>query len=338
MAGALRLGGFYSMKTILITGAAGFIGGHACALFQRQGWRVVGTDRKEPVWPAGDSFHRCDLLDREGLRALARQINPAVILHLGAATRVAGLRWEDYGVNVAGVDNVIAAVETASACERVIFASTRLICPVYSPSTHLWDYRPPNLYGLSKVEGEKLVRQSCLRVPWIIVRPTGIWGPGFRSPSYRDFFVQVQRGLYFHIRGITPTRTFGYVGNAAYQMLRLAEAPLEQVAGSVHYLGDYQPLQVRVWAELIAQQFGRPPVRELPRSAARAAAMVGDLLGRVGLNQLPLNSSRYHNMTADSVYDLSALAQVAPDLPHTLETGTELTTRWMRDGEKSRPF
>jgi nucleoside-diphosphate-sugar epimerase len=125
----------------------------------------------------------------------------------------------------------------------------------------------------------------------------------------------VQRGLYFHIRGITPTRTFGYVGNTAYQMLRLAEAPLEQVAGSVHYLGDYQPLQVRVWADMIAQQFGRPLARELPRSVARGAAMVGDLLGRVGLDQLPLNSSRYRNMTADSVYDLSALAQVAPDLP-----------------------
>jgi NAD(P)-dependent dehydrogenase (short-subunit alcohol dehydrogenase family) len=87
VARALRPG---SMKSIVITGAAGFIGGHACALFQRHGWRVIGTDSREPVWPAGDSFHRCDLLDREGLRALARQINPAVILHLGAATRVAG--------------------------------------------------------------------------------------------------------------------------------------------------------------------------------------------------------------------------------------------------------
>ena len=326
------------MKTILITGAAGFIGGHACALFQRQGWRVIGTDCREPMWPVGDSFHHRDLLDRDGLLALARRINPEVILHLGAATRVAGLPWEGYAANVAGVDNVIAAAEAVLACERVIFASTRLICPVYSPGTHLWDYRPPNLYGSSKVEGEKLVRNSRLRVPWIIVRPTGIWGPGFRSPSYRDFFVQVQRGLYFHIRGITPTRTFGYVGNTAHQILRLAEAPLEQVAGSVHYLGDYQPVQVRGWADMIAQQFGRPAVRELSRLVARCVAMVGDMLGRVGLNQFPLNSSRYRNMTADSVSDLSALAQMAPDLPYTLETGTELTTRWMRDGEKGRPF
>jgi nucleoside-diphosphate-sugar epimerase len=324
------------MKTILITGAAGFLGGHACALFQRQGWRVAGTDRAEPAWPIGDSFDRCDLIDREGLLALTRRINPTVILHLGAETRVTGLRREDYTVNVTGVDNVIAAVEGAPSCERVIFASTRLICPVYSPGTHLWDYRPPNLYGASKVEGEKLVRKK-LRVPWIIVRPTGIWGPGFRSPSYRDFFVQVQRGHYFHIHGISPTRTFGYVGNTAYQILRLAEAPLDQVAGSVHYLGDYQPLQVRAWADMIAQHFGRPPPRELPRLVAHGGAMMGDLLGRMGWNRFPLNSSRYRNMIADSVYDLSALVQVASDLPYTLETGTELTTRWMREGERSRP-
>jgi nucleoside-diphosphate-sugar epimerase len=326
------------MRKILITGAAGFIGSHACSFFERSGWYVVGTDVATPTWPAGQEFEQCDLLDREGLVKLFQRVDPDIIIHLGAETRVAGLVRKDYAVNVAGVDNLVEAVRSAPNCKRVIFASTRLICPVYSPSTHVWDYRPPNLYGASKVEGEKIVRSSKLDIPWILVRPTGIWGPGFRSPSYRDFFVQVRRGRYFHIRGISPLRTFGYVGNTVYQLLRLAEAPTDAVAGSVHYLGDYNPLRVRDWANMIAEHFHKKTPAELPELAARAAAWVGDGLLGVGFTRFPLNSSRYRNMTSDSVYDLDALASLAPNLPYSLEAATKHTTQWMMDGENGAPF
>ncbi len=326
------------MKTVFITGAAGFIGSHAAYDFKKSGWRVVGTDRYEAKWDLYDDFYVCDLLDGHRLKEIAVKVDPDLFLHLGAEIRVEGLKWSDYAVNIEGVSNVIDAVNSLNSCERVIYASTRLICPVYSPSEHLWDYRPPNMYGASKVEGEKLVRNTKSNVPWVMVRPTGIWGPGFRSPSYRDFFVQVRKGRYFHVNGINPSRTFGYVGNTVYQLLSLAEAPLDKVNGSVHYLGDYEPLQVREWADMIAHNFSKRALMELPQSLTKTIACFGDALLKMGITQFPLNSSRFRNMSADSVYDLSDLAAVAPDLPFSLEEATKLTTDWMMRGEDQSPF
>ena len=51
---------------------------------------------------------------------------------------------------------------------------------------------PPNLYGESKVIGEKLVQESEINCDWVIVRPTSIWGPWFEHSS--DFFKVIDRG------------------------------------------------------------------------------------------------------------------------------------------------
>jgi GlcNAc-P-P-Und epimerase len=322
------------MNKILITGASGFIGAHAVRYFSEAGWTVVGTDLTRGQHLNDVEFFVCDLLDRSRLSEIVTAAKPNVLLHLGAETRVAGLKWEDYAANVAGVANVVTAATATSSCKRVVFTSTRLICPVYDPGRTTWDYRPPNLYGASKVEGEKIVRNGAGRVPWVLVRPTGIWGPGFKSPSYRDFFVQIRLGRYFHVKRISPRRTFGFVGNTVYQLYKIVNADAPAVERKVFYLGDYKPLLVREWAEQIADQFGVERLRELPSSILKTAAKLGDALAMLRVTGFPLNTSRYRNMTADSVYDLTELEKIAPLLPYSLARATEVTTRWMRNGEK----
>ncbi len=83
------------MSTILITGAHGFIAGILAAHFHTNGWRVVGTARREDGAPHFDAVHRCAL--GESLRDLLARERVDAVVH---AAYYAGP--DEYRVNVEG--------------------------------------------------------------------------------------------------------------------------------------------------------------------------------------------------------------------------------------------
>jgi nucleoside-diphosphate-sugar epimerase len=258
--------------------------------------------------------------------------NPDYLLHLGARTDTFERRSLDgYAANVQGVRNVIAAANASRGLRRIIMTSSRLVCPIgYLPKSDD-DFCPPNLYGQSKVETERITKATAIRAEWLITRPTAIWGPGFMVPSYRDFFEQIRRGRYFHLGSSNPRKTFGYVKNFSFQMEKLLEAPQERVQGRIFYVGDYEPVSLRDWADLIAREFGRRPVLTVPLGLLRAAAFGGDLLKKVKWDNAPLTSYRLGNMLSESVHDCTALAALTGPLPHDLESATRETVAWLKN-------
>ena len=83
---------------------------------------------------------------------------------------------------------MIESVKDLQRLERVIFASSLLVCQVgYIPDS-FDEYCPSTPYGISKMKGETFKR-SCSSVDWVIVRPISIWGPWNHEP-YLQFFNQ----------------------------------------------------------------------------------------------------------------------------------------------------
>ncbi|MDO7906984.1 GDP-mannose 4,6-dehydratase [Paenibacillus sp. JX-17] len=80
-------------NVILITGALGFTGIHACRHFADLGWRVAALVRKIPAslpsgLPENMDIYSCDLLDKEKLKRVVKQISPDYVLHLGGKNSV----------------------------------------------------------------------------------------------------------------------------------------------------------------------------------------------------------------------------------------------------------
>ena len=78
-------------RTILVTGAAGFIGSHACEALLARGFRAIGVDRCPNRWSEVVAAHTviADLLDEDALQArLPADID--LIVHLAANPRVCG--------------------------------------------------------------------------------------------------------------------------------------------------------------------------------------------------------------------------------------------------------
>lgn len=314
---------------ILVTGGSGFIGTNLVAAYIRAGVPVINLDVVAPRDPGcSAAWVRGDVRHLDVIRSAVLNFRPTHVFHLAARTDLKGQHIDDYDTNVTGVMNLLSALQAAPhLIERAVIASSRLVCRIgYQPR---WDddFCPTTAYGQSKVATERLVRDEKT-VPWVLVRPTSIWGPWFGVP-YRDFFLSVARGRYVHPAERQIHKSFGFVGNTTWQLHRVMTAPASDVLGRTFYLADDPPIEVGDFANRISAAIGRRPPRAAPLSVLRAIAGIGDVLERVGL-RAPLTSFRLANLLTPVVHDVGALIRITGGLPYGEAEGVAITVAWMR--------
>ncbi|MEP1094940.1 MAG: NAD(P)-dependent oxidoreductase [Cyclobacteriaceae bacterium] len=322
------------MKKLIVTGGSGFIGTNAVEFFENKGFDVLNIDIKEPKNGKRLSLWRkCDITNLQEYKRIVLDFDPDCFLHLAARTDLLEAKKLDgYSANIEGVANTVHIIGESNV-KRSLFASSRMVCKIdYLPENEI-DYCPPNLYGQSKVEGEKIVRDSQLDCEWMIFRPTSIWGEYFDIP-YRDFFDKIKQKQYFHPGKYDPNKSFGYVGNSVFQIEKLLTAPAKDIHGSTLYLADYPPINLKHWANQVAREFGQKGIRTAPTVLLKAAAIVGDLTKRLGLANPPLTSFRLNNLVTNMVYDTSTLQDICGELPFNLEESVKRTVNWLVGLEK----
>jgi nucleoside-diphosphate-sugar epimerase len=315
-------------RRVLVTGGSGFIGTNIVQHHLDAGDRVWNVDVAAPKDPGHASvWNRVDLLDAAQLARLVEQIEPQIVYHMGARTDLLGATLNDYAANTIGVSNLVRALRPVKP-QLAIFASSMLVCRIGYRPTNETDYCPSTVYGESKIAGERIVRAEAEDFPWVIVRPTSIWGPWFGSP-YRDFFTAVSRNLYVHPRGCRIKRNYGFVLNSVAQMSALAASGGGGLLGRTVYLADYVPIELKDWADRIQRALGVRPVRELPLWVFKTAAKGGDLLKKLGYGIPPMSSYRLNNMLTEMTHDTAPLQSVLPTLPYSLDQAIRITSDWL---------
>jgi len=319
-------------RRVLIMGGSGFVGTNLVEHFSQSGWEVRNFDIAVPR--NRDHFRywiNVDILDRKRLIDETSKFQPTVLLHFAARTdlnerqNIAG-----YGANIEGVSNVIEAIQSTHSIQRSVFASSQLVCELgYQPQNE-YDYRPSTLYGESKVLTEKIIRTAeNIDAIWTIIRPTSLWGPWFDVP-YKSFFLTIARNLYVHPGGVHTLKQWGFVGNSAFQVCRLIEAPAERVHKKTFYLADYQPIELREFANKVQVVVGAKPIKTIPTRLLKTAALLGDIGNKIGWANPPLTSFRYSNIVTMETQDLRQLQEIVGPLPYSIDQGIDLTVQWLR--------
>lgn len=259
------------MKTALVTGATGFVGGAVVDALLDAGWRVTVLVRNPARIHARHHGRVSALLgDLAGtlpdLPACDAVIHAAADMDFGHDTRAMG------SVTVEGTEKLLTAVRTMAVPARFVHVSSQA---VYGFDRHYTDadestpMRPsPFPYCDTKRRAEDAVWASGLAVT--VLRPGFVYGPG--DVRTLPPVVRMMRAgqLTAHVDGGNFDTGCVHVANCAAGIVAAATRP--EAVGEAFNLGDGRVLTIRAMIASLADRLGVPaPAWSLPYPVAVAA-------------------------------------------------------------------
>ena len=183
----------HERKSVLVTGARGFIGRAVLKLLQREGYEVVAVDNSAPLGTAGDLSSEpefaVDITDVERLRSIFQSRAIGGIIHLAAILPTAAQRDPVLAtrVNVQGSLNVLEMAREFGV-RSVVFGSSLSVygtCPADRVVSELDRAAPEDLYGAAKlyVEHTGEVYRELHGMEFVSLRIGRVVGPGARSAT-----------------------------------------------------------------------------------------------------------------------------------------------------------
>ena len=264
-------------RRILITGSEGLIGRAMHAALEARGAEVVGLDL------LGTGREHGDVRSLSRVRDALRGCDGVV--HLAAVSRVLWGEHDPEGcrsTNVGGLRNVLQALDERKPRPWLLFASSREVYgqPRLLPAAEDTPLLPVNVYGRSKVEGERLMEEAKARgLRAATVRLSNVYG------SVRDhadrvvpaFARAAVSGSTIRIDGAGCTFDFTHIDDTARGMMALINLleigetppPIHLLTGTPTTLRDLATLAIDI-------ADGTSPVVEAPPRSFDVSRFHGD--------------------------------------------------------------
>jgi nucleoside-diphosphate-sugar epimerase len=303
---------------VLVTGCSGFIGKEVSEFFLSQNYKVYGLDKVKSKNIDRIRFFKCDIMNKNNLLKIFKEVNPHLIIHLAAKADLKSNDLNYYKDNYLGTKNIIDAANLVSSIKRIIFTSTLLVNKIGTNNNQFLFYNPNTKYGESKVLMEKVIRSSECKFDWCIIRPTTIWGDNIQN-HFKTLLNLIEKKLYFHTGYKKIYKSYGYVKNSAFQIYKLANTKNYLFNRKIYYISDYESIELKEWINKISNLLIGTDVKiTLPTFFAKFLALIGDAFLVFGFKGFPIQSFRLNNILVNFKVNTSCLKKVCGRLPYNL--------------------
>jgi nucleoside-diphosphate-sugar epimerase len=325
---------------ILITGASGFIGSFIVEEALRRGFETWAAVRKSSSreWLQDERIHfiELNLSSKEQLVEQLRGKDFDYVVHAAGVTKC--LNKQDFHrINTEGTKNLVdALLEVEMPLKRLVYLSSLSIFGAikeqqpYEEIKETDTPQPNTEYGKSKLAAEQYLNSVSSRVPYIILRPTGVYGP--REKDYFIMAKSIKQHSDFAVGFKRQDITFVYVKDVV-QAVFLALEKSEN--GRKYFLSDGQVYQSATFSNLIHEELGRPWWIRItaPVWVLRIVTFFGEYIGRMTGKVTALNNDKYNILRQRNWRcDIQpAIDELGYHPTYNLEQGVKETIQWYKD-------
>ena len=333
---------------ILITGASGFIGSFIVEEALRRGmetWAAVrGSSKRDFLQDERIHFIELNLNVEEQLEEQLKGHQFDYVVHAAGVTKC--LNTSDFHrVNTEGTKHlVMALMKTQHQLKRFVYLSSLSVFGAIheqQPYTEIKETdtpRPNTEYGKSKLEAERwletLNETLGLRneklFPFVILRPTGVYGP-----RERDYFLMaksIKQHSDFAVGYQQQDITFVYVLDVVQAVFLACE---KGQTGRKYFLSDGKVYQSATFSNLIRKELGNPWWIRVtaPIWVLRVITFLGDKWGHLTGKISALNNDKYHILKQRNWRcDIEpARRELGYEPKYTLEQGVPLSIKWYQE-------
>ena len=333
---------------ILVTGASGFIGSFIVEEALRRGmetWAAVrGSSKRDFLQDERIHFIELNLLSQEQLEEQLHDHQFDYVVHAAGVTKC--LNSQDfYNINTEGTKNLVRAlINLKMPLKRFVYISSLSIFGAireqqpYKEILESDTPQPNTDYGRSKLQAEQwliansqqLIANSQSPFPYVILRPTGVYGP-----RERDYFMMaksIKQHTDFAVGFQRQDITFVYVLDVVQAVFLACE---KGQTGRKYFLSDGQVYQSATFSNLIRKELGNPWWIRVtaPIWLLRVITFFGDKWGHITGKISALNNDKYNIMKQRNWRcDIEPARRELGYEPHyTLAEGVPLTIKWYKE-------
>jgi nucleoside-diphosphate-sugar epimerase len=292
------------------------------------------VERARDLTQSGIELAQGDVRDAAAVGAAMEGVD--VVYHVAAVYRQAGLPKDTYqAINATAVRTIVEAA-AAAGVRRVVHCSTVGVHGdvEHPPANEDAPLKPGDVYQETKLEGERLAREAGGRagIDVVIVRPTGIYGPGdrrllklFRGVARNRFpgFPILGRGeIYYHLT---------YIDDLIEGFRRAGEEPA--APGHTYILAGGEVTTLNELVTMIADVAGvRPPRLHLPVWPFWVAGAACEAVCAPFRIEPPLYRRRVDFFTKSRAFDIGRARREIGYAPAIgLREGISRTLAWYRE-------
>lgn len=331
---------------ILITGASGFIGSFIVEEALKRGFDTWAAVRKSSsrAFLQDERIHfiELNLSSKIQLVEQLRDQQFDYVVHAAGVTKCLN-KADFFRINTQGTKHLVRALIALNMPIKkfVYISSLSVFGAIHEEQPYVeikeTDQPHPNTeYGRSKREAERWLNESLeLRTkeavfPYIILRPTGVYGP-----RERDYFLMaksIKQHSDFAVGFKQQDITFVYVQDVVQAVFLACE---KGTVGRAYFLSDGKVYQSSTFSDLIRQELGNPWWIRItaPIWLLRIITFFGDFIGHLTGKISALNNDKYHILRQRNWRcDIEpAIKELGYKPQYTLERGVPLTIKWYKD-------
>jgi len=275
---------------VLVTGATGFVGKHLVEELLNNGYKVRVLIRPnsniKDIKSLNVDIKVSSPFNADDMNTAVKDIE--YVVHCAGALK--GIRWEDYYKgNFLYTKNLVDAVKKYNpGIKKFIFISSQAASgpSTSTPKKEIDFDKPISFYGKSKLLAENELKDS--RIPYIILRPSSIYGPG--DTEFFPLFKMAEKNIHLLVNRGKNKINLIYVKDFINAIMLSIK---KEVYNKTYYVSDGNEYLWKDICDIVSKTVGKKYINlPIPGFIASIVGNINTLISKITGKPLLLNRDK----------------------------------------------